>query len=369
MKKTHLVTLCVTLLVLAISGCGLSGSGTTDNGTGVKLSGDYKPFESKALGFKFDYPADFTGDVIEDIAKEQVLFLRSNDCPTVTREDATVITTCEGLLASISTRENKINETAQNISPKDTGDFLITTVPANDVLNVQSRLEIDNKKGRVYTFEVKTGGSPASAISKGSGEKLLARVADSFKEITAEEATWATPPAESGQEISFNSCGEASKYKAEPFYADFIQKAGDLYRRRDTAGRLRDTSKVTEKDLKDVCYSSQGGLVMALMSAGEYCDFGGILKYDIPSKSLKFAEDTAVRREQGCASLSSIGKRHGKQIDVRAAFGDAGVSADILLNYDYNNNYLTTKRVCLTETTDFIKGTSKTSCQDYPLKK
>jgi len=167
--------------------------------------------------------------------------------------------------------------------------------------------------------------------------------------LTVEEIT--EPAEESDRksnQITFDSCGEADKYSSKAWFSDFSSQIGDA------------------DNVKIMCLSKGGDLIVAVYNPGSYCGRGQIFRYYAQEKSLQEA-DVLGEVNDCSAGFYDIGKREGNIIPVLASTGDAGCSFDTYFDYDFIKNTVKLVRGCgkCAEIIDGNEVMGPEKCTDY----
>ena len=149
------------------------------------------------------------------------------------------------------------------------------------------------------------------------------------------------------QDISFDNCGQLSKYKNEPWYLDF-------------------TKNITKNEfginsIVEGCLSLDKNIFISL-AHGSYCQAGSIYKYDIIKNVLTKARFEDYQR--GCVAWPvEFGKRNSNIVSLQGRGGDAGAISVMYYDYDFIANKVELKKECYS----LVNG-AKQECIVYPKK-
>lgn len=304
-----------------------------------------KVFASDRLGVSFSYPGTWGMEPAEDSGS---LFLGV---------DANCTQDCQGITLEVITKENQAYQYENRLTHFSQNDLRVVKAPP--VIGGEGRsnneMEIYNKKDTIYVFRATPG-----------IESVFDQIIEDFQEIP--RVTAVKTPSTDQRDFKFDSCGNLDTYAAEPFSADLLQKLGTLQRYLQPAFvSLKGTTKIKKEDISDACHSQAGNIVIMLAKGNEYCERGVIIKYETDTGSIALADFSPSMETLGrCGSLQNFGKRSGRFIETRAATGDAGVGVKWDLRYDYIENALYPKRICV-ETHDETNSTAppKIECKDF----
>lgn len=313
-----------------------------------------KVFTSDRLGVSFSYPGTWTMEPVEVIGPETgTLFLGV---------DANCTNQCQGfqfeLIPKKSSDDEKENPLVAEFNKEgvlDKGTFLALVKAPTD--GAPPELLLYNKKDTIYRF------ATTATLPQFSYDSII----ESFQEIPKVVAV-STPPQDS-REFKFEKCGNLADFQDQTFYSDFVAKLIELPRyHQPLFVRSQGMTKIIPENATDVCFSQTGNMMIMLLAGKDYCERGSIVKYETDTGKIVFADVIpATSISNGlheCGSFRNFGKRVGRFITTTAEFGDAGVSMKWTLLYDYIDNVLYGKELCVT-TQDETKpdAAPKTECK------
>lgn len=334
-----------------------------------------KLFESSELGMAFEYPAEWTGDMVKDpsgvalfansactekcanlfvqhVAKEQ----HDYTYRTILNDDFKIPQKLDPSRPPTAAESASVTLPTQT----DKGEFLaVAELP--DPQSGLSTLKIYNKKDRIYLFQLINPTSTLTDATTGAAAEATAifdLITATFHELPIVAKEFPTI-SKTGAEFRF-ACGDLDSFRAQPFFDDFTKKVEglNLYR---TAGDIssRGFMKASVTDVSQICYSKEGNVMIGILSSREYCVLGNIVRYNTQTGVIEYADESHVLANTNCMSLTEFGKRNGTVIGLKGGFGDAGMFQEATFDYGYNENVLRVNQVCSGDAAQPEKKTCK----------